>query len=179
MSRPYAAAALAAVAALSTACGERPASEKGALKVTVTKPEAAKPATPAESREIPIGKDSPHTVGKFDPKTKTLSAGKAEAGHLLYGPYSRMAPGKYRVTFVVHAESDVDGKECGTLDASGFIPGKPVEVLAQAPLKTTKAEQSVTLDFDARNPDHVYQFRVYTNGEASRVTVKRVLLEKF
>lgn len=179
MLRPFAAVALAAVAGLSIACGERPGNEKGTLKVTVTKPEAARPATLVEAKEIPIGKDSPHTVGKFDPATKSLSAGKAEAGHLLYGPYSRMAPGKYRVTFVVHAESDVDGKEAGMLDASGFIPGKPVEILAQAPLKTTNSEQSVTLDFDARNPDHVYQFRVYTNGEGRRVTVKRVILEKF
>jgi hypothetical protein len=163
---------VAVMAMLAAGCTDRPLDGK-----------AGAPATPKGGPnvtrfEIVPAADSPHTAGKYDPATKAMTARKSEVGALLFGPYARLSPGQYRVTYRILAESEVDGAEVGAVDASGFIPGKPVEVLAQVPLKAARAEQSVTLNFVARNPDHLHEFRVWTNGKAKSVSVKSVLVEK-
>ena len=149
-------------------------------------PKAAAPTAPAPTQdktafkqEIPIGPGSPHTVGRFDSASGRLVAGKSEVGALLFGPYERLPAGRYKVTYVFSAEADSEGQEVGMLDVGGFIPpNKPVDILAQAPLKSARAEQSVALSFEARNPDYVYQYRVWTNGNGKRVAIKSVVVEK-
>jgi hypothetical protein len=124
------------------------------------------------------GPQTPHTIGKFDPVAMAITSEGSEAGALMYGPYTRLPPGQYRATYVVTAQADADHSEVGALDASALIPGNPVVILAQVPLTAAPGEQTLVLHFEASNPEHVYQFRVWANGKGGRTSVKSVLVEK-
>ena len=161
------------VAILCSGCTERPLDAKSA-KPSPSRPPGA--ATP--SFQVIPAPNTPHTIGKYDSAARTLTAEKGQVGALMFGPYARLLPGAYRATFKVSAEADRDGLEVGALDVSGFLPAKSEDLLLmRVPLKAAAAEQSVAVDFEAKNPEHLHQFRVWTNGKANRVIVKNVMVE--
>jgi phosphoglycerol transferase len=122
--------------------------------------------------------ETPHTTGKFDPAVCAMISKKGQEGTLMYGPYSMLAPGHYQATYLVTAESTVDGTEVGSVDISGTIPDGIDKQLAVVPLKSARGEQIIKLAFDADDPKYLYQFRVWVNGAGNRVSVKSVQVEK-
>ena len=89
-----------------------------------------------------------------------------------------LAPGHYQATFLVTAESSVEGVEVGFVDVNGSAGATPVPTLAAAPLKAARGEQIIKLTFDANNPQIKYEFRVFLNGKGIRTTVKGVQVAK-
>jgi len=120
-----------ALAALNlAACGKN---EEPATAITLQN----NPVT-TTSLQITPRQDTPHTIGKFDPTSKTMVPEKGEAGALMFGPYAQLQPGKYEATYLITAKSEADGTEVGTLDVSGYIHPSVDDKLAQAPLKSAR-----------------------------------------
>lgn len=159
-----------ALAALNLAAcgkGKEPAKELAKVSVSAT-----------TSLQITPSPQTPHTVGKFDLTTSTIVAKNGEVGALMFGPYAKLQPGKYEVTYFVTAESDVYGTEVGTLDVEGYIPPSVDDKLAQAPLKSAHEEQVIKLTFESKNPSYEFQFRVWTNGKGNRVSIRNIHVQK-
>ncbi len=132
----------------------------------------------ATSLQITPNPQTPHIVGTFDPNTNTIIAKKDEAGAIMFGPYAKLQPGKYEVTYFVTAEAEVDGIEVGALDVAGYIPPSVDDNLARVPLKSASGEQVVKLTFESKNPAYEFQFRVWANGKGNRVSVRSVQVQK-
>src|SRR5204862_1007897 len=112
------------------------------------------------------------------PSTNEMVAEAGQSGWLMYGPYARLDRGRYQATFIVTAESVVPGTEAGSIDVNGYLGDIPRPPLTSAVLKTAPKEQTISLIFDANNPQAQYQFRVFVTGKASRVSIRGVLVRK-
>lgn len=128
--------------------------------------------------EVAPSPSTPHTAGKFDPTMTSMVAEKGESGAIIYGPYVKLQAGCYAVTYHVTAESEIEGTEVGTLDVEGYIPPNVDEKLAYTSLKSVHGEQTIKLSFKAVNPEYLYQFRVWANGNG-RVSIKNIQVERF
>lgn len=130
------------------------------------------------SLQITPGKNTQHQIGRFDPASNSMLSEKSEAGALMFGPYAELQPGLYEATYAITAEAEVDGTEVGTLDVSGYIAPGTDDRLRQTPLKSAHGQQMITLRFEANNTSYKYQFRVWTNGNAARVSIKSVNVKR-
>jgi len=128
--------------------------------------------------QITAGPSTPHTVGTYDPASAMMIEDKSKSGALMFGPYVRLPVGKYRATYLVAAEGDQAGVEVGRVDVSGYVQNKSVDIVSSAALKTATGQQSISLMFDATNPEYLYEFRVWTNGKGRRVALMGVSVER-
>jgi hypothetical protein len=173
--------AAAAGAFLIAGCTEKALDAPKAAKPTPAPAPVAAPAVPAQpftNFQVAAGPNTAHTIGSYDAATRTISAEKSQAGALVFGPYTPLPAGKYRVTYLVTAESDADGVEVGRVDVNAAMPGRPGDMVAQLPLKSARGEQSIPLTFDATGAGNLYEFRVWSNGKGNRVSFKTILVEK-
>jgi hypothetical protein len=105
--------------------------------------------------------DTPHNIGTYTDHPPALTARKGEAGALRYGPYQRLAAGRYRIRFDVRTEGE-GVSDFGTIDVV-TTGGK---VLASAHL-TAAGAQHVNLSFSAREMLRDVEFRVFSSGNGS------------
>ena len=120
---------------------------------------------PATSRSL-------HQVGRFDARYAgdgpALVAGQREVGALHYGPFIRLEPGRYAVTFRVLAANQADG--AFRLDVAAFSEATPL-----VEKTVTFGGDSQTLTFTL-NEERSMEFRVWTLG-TERVAFKSVTVE--
>lgn len=119
-----------------------------------------------------------HLTGKFDPETKAMVAVNGETGALMYGPYATLAPGRYRARFLISAEAAADGAEVGLVDVNGFDGKASNAPLASTALRAAAREQEIQLTFQVPDSSTLYEFRVFVNGQQTRISVLGVEVEK-
>ena len=121
---------------------------------------------------------TPHTTGKFDPTSSSMVAKKGEAGALIFGPSARLKPGCYEATYRVLAQNTGIGEVVGRIDISANSrPGEDNVVMHQS-VRSGNLEQSMKFIFKVTNPELKYQFRVWSNGVAKMMKVRRILVKR-
>jgi len=123
-----------------------------------------------------------HAIGRYDAARRALVAQPGEAGALHFGPYQRLAAGRYLATFELRVEprdgaaagaaaGTDNGADIGSVDvAAGDARG----VLASRPI-TGAGTQRITLPLvlDAAAP--ALEFRVFSSG-AARISLLHIEL---
>lgn len=100
---------------------------------------------------------TPHNVGTYTDAPPALTAHKGETGALRYGPYQRLAAGKYRMRFDIRTEGDTS--DFGLIEV--VTTGN--KILASARV-TAPGTQSITLPFSASDLMLDVEFRITTSG---------------
>lgn len=118
--------------------------------------------------DYPSAADTPHIIGRLSTGPTGLTASKNEAGVLRFGPYRRLAAGRYRVSFKLRAEG-AGVRDFGHVDVAAdnrvFGHGKldrPGEQVVTVPLVLDKFTRGL-------------EFRVFSTG-AGELTIYNVQL---
>ena len=102
-----------------------------------------------------------------------------ETGALIFGPYKRLAPGKYKARYLLSAESDDVLESLGNVDVSAYNDtSKFDKALVSKSINASAVEQSIEVFFDVDDKDLVYQFRVWVNGLGKIVTLNSIDVER-
>lgn len=118
--------------------------------------------------DYPSAADTPHIVGRLTHAPTGLSAAKGEAGILRFGPYRRLAAGRYRASFRLRAQGDGAGA-FGHVDVSADN-----RVFAESKIERS-GEQLVTVHFVLDQFTRGLEFRVFSTG-AGELTIYNVQL---
>jgi phosphoglycerol transferase len=126
---------------------------------------------------IEVDSQTPHTTGKFGGiGTSRLYAVKGDVGALMFGPYKKLKPGRYKAKYFVSAKYPNSEEVLGNLDVSSFDRSSNAEeVLAKSPLTRSLTERGpIELIFNVDDKNVVYQFRIWVNGVAQMVEISSV-----
>ena len=121
-----------------------------------------------------------HTTGHYSGKSGgVMVATGGETGALIFGPYKRLAPGKYKARYLLSAESDDVLESLGNVDVSAYNDtSKFDKALVSKSINASAVEQSIEVFFDVDDKDLVYQFRVWVNGLGKIVTLNSIDVER-
>lgn len=113
---------------------------------------------------------TPHAIGRFDPATRALVAEKGEGGALRFGPYQRLMPGPYLVTFHLRIEGSGPA-DYGKVDVVANSGQRNLGARAVA----APGEQRITVPVAFNEVADAVEFRVFTTG-AGKMSVMNVEL---
>ena len=129
-------------------------------------------------RVVP-GPTTSHLAGSLDTDIAALVATKGEKGWLMYGPYVKLSPGGYQAVFTITVEASTPGSEVGFVDVSRMAARSQISEVVSVPLKSAPGEQQIALKFHTMPSDlSAYEFRVFVNGTADRVSITGVAVDK-
>lgn len=120
--------------------------------------------------QYPSTASTPHTIGRFDEATRSLSAEQGAAGYLRFGPYQHLQGGRYLVTFDIRTEGS-EPNNFGTVDISADN-GK--RILASRAVERAGA-QRITVPLVFEGLINAAEFRVFSTG-AGKMNVMNVEL---
>ncbi|UGQ45485.1 hypothetical protein [Massilia endophytica] len=110
----------------------------------------------------PINDKTPHQIGAL--RGGALAAGPGAEGALYYGPFRKLAPGRYRVSFDVEAKGEAEAG-FGHVDVSSSA-GQAVH--GKTPIAQA-GRQRLEVDFDTAEPLKLVEFRAFSNGKGELV----------
>lgn len=115
----------------------------------------------------PVNALSTHAIGRYDAARRALVAEPGEAGALHFGPYRRLAAGRYRVAFDLEVEVEAESKNKGEGEqAYGTVDvatGRGV-LGSQAIARAGAQRIAVPVVLGAAEP--TIEFRVFSSGAA-------------
>ena len=122
-----------------------------------------------------VSPQSPHRVGRYLATNQrgALVADKGEAGPLLFGPYIRVLPGRYRVSFEVETTGD-GASDFGDVDVAS---DQGRQIHTSQPV-THIGRQRIALQFSLEKKVDDLQFRVLVSG-TGQVKVYSVNMVRF
>ena len=118
--------------------------------------------------DYPSAADTPHIIGQLTANPVGLKASKNEAGMLRFGPYVRLSPGRYRVSFKLAAHGSGVNR-FGHVDVAADN-----RVFASAAIEGS-GEQVMTLPFVLDKYTPAVEFRVISTG-TGELTIYNVQL---
>lgn len=138
-------------------------------------------------RAVEVDQRTPHIVGVVEkgPMGLRVRARAGQRGFVIYGPYWKLPPARYRVTFLVETKgpSASRGADVDIIrtDRRAFTeknsPIRPVIVKKVAVASNHAHPVVVAFDAPPSKHDELYEFRVWSSG-AGDVSVRRILLEQ-
>lgn len=112
-------------------------------------------------------------VGSFDSKTQSVSS-TGKRGFLLFGPYIKLNPGKYKVTWLVHSTEETKN----TIGFVDIVSNKGSNVITRQDISnlSLKADSSVEIEFLLTDAVDDLEFRFYVFDNID-LTISQVVLE--
>jgi hypothetical protein len=115
-----------------------------------------------------------HQIGRLEPSIEgnLMAAEQSEQGYLAYGPYAKLAKGRYEAQFSIQAHG-----------AKGILAEIDVAVnggknVVKAAVQAADGWQTFALPFDVESAVDAYEFRVLTTGagwvKSKAITLKRL-----
>lgn len=93
-------------------------------------------------------------------------AGISRPGHVVYGPYWRIEPGRYQVEFSLRTPGTGDGTRLATVDVYDGTEILVIETVTGAMMPRNNQWVRHRVTANVTNPDNVVEFRVYWHGIA-------------
>ena len=113
---------------------------------------------------------TPHAVGRYDEKTHSIIGEQGVAGALRFGPYQRLAAGRYLVSFNLRIEGEGQA-DYGKVDG---VAESGQKTLGSRPIQATGI-QRITVPVSFNEVASAVEFRVFSSG-AGKVHVFNVEL---
>jgi hypothetical protein len=114
---------------------------------------------------------TPHAVGRYDNATHSIIGEKGVIGALRFGPYQRIAPGRYLVSFNLRVEGDGQA-DYGKVDV---VAESGTKTLGQRPVRAS-GTQRITVPVAFAEVASAVEFRVFSTG-AAKMSVFNVELQ--